>query len=109
MELIDLPMAGRKYTWYRPNGQARRIDRFLVSSDWLMHWPNCELLGLNRDISDHCPLLLRSAAQDWGPKPFRVLNCWFEHPGFEKFVVEAWSEKQIDGWGLMSSKKSLNS
>ncbi|XP_057425670.1 uncharacterized protein LOC130719036 [Lotus japonicus] len=60
MELQDIPLAGRRFTWRRPNNQARtRLDRFLVSNEWDGFWPNCSQLVLNRDISDPCPLLLR--------------------------------------------------
>lgn len=39
MELIDLPLLGRKFTWYQPNGSAiSRLDRFLVSESRLAQW-----------------------------------------------------------------------
>jgi len=32
VEVLDIPMVGRKYTWYNPNGSAKsRIDRVMVS------------------------------------------------------------------------------
>lgn len=35
-ELIDLPLVGRKYTWYRSDGVVMsRLDRFLVSDELL--------------------------------------------------------------------------
>jgi len=45
-ELLDIPVVGRKYTWYHPNGMANSIiDMILVSEVWLQLWPcNC---GLN--------------------------------------------------------------
>lgn len=34
--LIDLPLIGRKYTWYKLDGKAMsRLDRFLISEGWL--------------------------------------------------------------------------
>ncbi|XP_057452303.1 uncharacterized protein LOC130744130 [Lotus japonicus] len=60
MELLDIQLHGRRFTWSRPNGQARsRLDRFLVSESWLERWPNCSQLVLDRDVSDHCPILMR--------------------------------------------------
>ncbi|XP_057418110.1 uncharacterized protein LOC130712288 [Lotus japonicus] len=48
MELLDLPLSGRKYTWYRPNGQAQsRIDRFLLSPEWLANWPHSAQIGFD--------------------------------------------------------------
>lgn len=35
-EMVDLPLAGGRFTWSRigDRRQCSRIDRFLVSSDW---------------------------------------------------------------------------
>lgn len=33
---IDLPLIGRKYMWYKPDGIAMsRLDRFLITEEWL--------------------------------------------------------------------------
>jgi len=38
--LKDIPVVGRKFTWYRPNGTTRsRLDRAIVSDEWLLQWP----------------------------------------------------------------------
>jgi len=35
-ELVDIPLVGRKFTWYKPNGLVKsRIDKVLVSKEWL--------------------------------------------------------------------------
>ncbi|XP_057425790.1 uncharacterized protein LOC130719169 [Lotus japonicus] len=108
LEVMDVPLHGRKFTWFGPNGQSMsRLDRFLVSDGWTNHWPHCFQSVLVRDISDHCPLLLRSVVQNWGPKPFRVLNCWFQHPSFKKFVLDSWSSFQVQGRGIFVIKEKL--
>lgn len=39
-KLFDLPIVGRKFIWYRPNGITKsRLDRVLVSDLWLQIWP----------------------------------------------------------------------
>lgn len=39
--LIDLPLIGRKFTWYKLDGSAMsRLDRFLISESWLNSWGN---------------------------------------------------------------------
>ncbi|GAU38725.1 hypothetical protein TSUD_396540 [Trifolium subterraneum] len=39
MNLLDLPLLGRRFTWFQPNGGAvSRLDRFLVSKGWLDAW-----------------------------------------------------------------------
>ncbi|GKV26629.1 hypothetical protein SLEP1_g35894 [Rubroshorea leprosula] len=50
-ELIDLPLVGRKYTWYNSNGQyMSRIDRFLLLEEWMAKWSNVKQWGLKRRI-----------------------------------------------------------
>ena len=49
------------------------------------------IVALNRAISDHCPLMLETIKEDWGPKPFRSLDAWFNHLEFIKKVREEWS------------------
>ncbi|XP_057451864.1 uncharacterized protein LOC130743648 [Lotus japonicus] len=108
MELLDVPLAGRKFTWRRPNNRAQsRIDRFLVSHEWSSLWPDCSQLVLQRDVSDHCPILLRQKFQNWGARPFRVLNCWLDDPRLVPFVERSWAEVQVSGWGAYSLKEKL--
>lgn len=39
-DLIDLPLCGRKFTWYRPNSSCKsRIDRILLNHVWVANWP----------------------------------------------------------------------
>lgn len=60
MNLTDLPLLGRRFTWFNSNGSTMsRLDIFLVSEDCLKEWPNPVTWALNRDLSDHCPLILR--------------------------------------------------
>ncbi|XP_045801716.1 uncharacterized protein LOC123895416 [Trifolium pratense] len=43
--LIDLPLCGRKYTWFKGDGRSMsRLDRFLLSGEWCLTWPNCTRL-----------------------------------------------------------------
>lgn len=108
MELFDIPLLGRKFTWFRPNGLSMsRLDRFLISHDWAVNWQLCTQSVLLRDVSDHCPLLLRNVCQKWGPKPFRVLNCWFQCHSFKSFVEKHWSEFRVEGWGAFVLKEKL--
>lgn len=108
MQLLDLPLIGRKYTWYRPNGSAMsRLDRFLLSQEWVQVWPNCSQVAFNRDVSDHCPILLRDIFQNWGPKPFRTLNCWFSHPKLREFVATKWADLRVQGRPMYVLKEKL--
>lgn len=96
--LQDIPMSGRKYTWSSPSGSSMsRLDKFLISAGWLSKWPNSVQKGHSSFISDHCAISLFDSHVDWGPKPFRTLDCWFDHPEFRDFVKKEWGELSYSG------------
>lgn len=94
--LINLPLFGRKFTWYKPNGKAmNRLDRFLLLENWLVSWPQSSQWGLMRGLFDHCAVLLQVKSENWGPKHFRILNCWRVVVGDRDFVKEQWGLLQV--------------
>ncbi|CAJ2642053.1 unnamed protein product [Trifolium pratense] len=104
--LIDLPLIGRKFTWFKGDGLAMsRLDRFLLSEEWCLTWPNCKQVANLRGLSDDCPLVLSASEEDWGPRPSRMLKCWTDVPGYNLFVREKWNSLHVDGWGGIESLK----
>ncbi|KAL8529763.1 hypothetical protein ACS0TY_006990 [Phlomoides rotata] len=66
--LIDLSLHGSSFTWYRPDGSCKsRLDRFLINNSWISKWLNSSQVGLQRSLSDHCPIVLEIKVKDWGP------------------------------------------
>jgi hypothetical protein len=99
LEMVDLPLLGRQFTWFHSNGLTMsRLDRILISADWLSLWGSPTVWVVNRDVSDHCPLILRYNNDDWGPKPFRFNNYWIQNKQFKEVVVNAWNAQHITGW-----------
>ncbi|PNX93422.1 cysteine-rich receptor-like protein kinase, partial [Trifolium pratense] len=98
MELIDVPVLGKKFSWFSSDGKAMsRLDRFLLSDGFLKKsGVTSQWIG-ERDISDHCPVWLLCSQINWGPKPFRVVNGWLEHPDFKAFVEASWQSYNISG------------
>jgi len=69
LEVEDVPCVGRDFTRYRPNGVAKnRLDRILVSHAWFAKWQGSAQYIMDRNFSDHCPVLLKINNVDWGPK-----------------------------------------
>lgn len=65
-----------------------KIDRVLVCHGFRDRWPNATLQTLPWESwSDHCPLLLQTMANDFGPLPFRFFNSWLQYPGFDDLVI----------------------
>jgi len=84
--LIDLPLCGRNFTWYRGDGLSMsRLDCFLLLEVWISVFPNCIQAALLRGLSDHCPIILTVDEQNWGPKPLRMLKCWPDIPDYFDF------------------------
>ncbi|XP_058205582.1 uncharacterized protein LOC131319373 [Rhododendron vialii] len=99
MELIDLPMLGRKFTWtnFQDHAIHSRLDRFLVSIQWMENFKLIQR-GLPRPIYDHCPRVLSKDGRDWGPKPFKFMDIWLSNPSCMKLAKTTWNECQVTGW-----------
>ncbi|GMJ09511.1 hypothetical protein like AT1G43760 [Hibiscus trionum] len=61
------------------------LDIFLLSPEVLQAWPDLVQKLMAKNISDHNPVALTLAQENWGPKPFR----WFDHWAEEVTVVES--------------------
>lgn len=108
LEVEEAPWIGKKFTWFRPNGTAKsKLDRSLISPEWLAKWPGSLQQPLDRNFSDHCPVVLRSKIVDWGPKPFRILDCWLLDKSFDSIVHECWQSHTQGGWGGFVLKENL--
>ncbi|XP_050222865.1 uncharacterized protein LOC126672963 [Mercurialis annua] len=88
--LIESPLQGRFFTWENSISKSK-LDRCFMSEGVISTWPNSFLSALPRNFSDHVPLLFRSQVlTDWGPKPFKSFNAWWEHKDFNSFVSDSW-------------------
>ncbi|GKV06313.1 hypothetical protein SLEP1_g18214 [Rubroshorea leprosula] len=80
----------------------REFDAFILSAGLIDF-----KMGLKRNISDHCAIVLKSRTTDWGPKPFRVLDAWLLHPDFKKIIEEKWKAMEVDGFAGYKCKQKL--
>ncbi|XP_058783264.1 uncharacterized protein LOC131657935 [Vicia villosa] len=106
--LVDIPCKGKKFSWFSGDGKSKsRIDRFLLSSKVVSRWEVIGQLIGDRDVSDHCPIWVKSDKVNWGPKPFRFNNEWFTLESFMTFVEEEWKSMKIEGRGDFVLKEKL--
>ncbi|GKC90249.1 RNA-directed DNA polymerase, eukaryota, reverse transcriptase zinc-binding domain protein, partial [Tanacetum coccineum] len=85
--LFDFPLCGRRFTRFDKDGRkASKLDRFLVSASFFYIWKDANVNVLCRSYSDHFPILLKVKGENYGPKPFKIFNKWFNEIGFDELV-----------------------
>ena len=57
LQLKELSLRGRKFTWSNDVTQTR-IDRAFCTAEWDLMLPGCNLQALSSSVSDHSPLLM---------------------------------------------------
>ncbi|GLT55434.1 hypothetical protein SLA2020_285550 [Shorea laevis] len=106
--LVDVRLTNQRFTWYRPDGTSMsRLDRFLVTPEMSNMASEWQQQGIRRTISNHCAIIMKARNADWGPKPFRVLDAWQQHPDFKKFVEEKWNEMKVTGYAGYRCQQKL--
>ena len=82
--LLDLQLNGASFTWSNHQNPPimSPMDRFLISGDWAEMYPQASQTALPKTTSDHCPRLLGSRVESWGPKLFRFELMWLEDKAF---------------------------
>ncbi|XP_075645334.1 uncharacterized protein LOC142616347 [Castanea sativa] len=97
--LVDLPLEGASFTWFRDSGlpSMSRIDRALVSLDWEEHFEYVSQRVLPRVLSDHCPLLLEAGGVWRGRSAFKFENMWLKDEGFVDRVKQWWDGYSFEG------------
>ncbi|XP_071714914.1 uncharacterized protein [Rutidosis leptorrhynchoides] len=94
--LIDVPLGGRKFTRVsKDDRKMSKLDRFLVSNKFLALWSGIKVVPLDRDLSDHCPIVLSDGDINFGLKPFKLFDEWFRVEGVEKIIEQYWGEDLV--------------
>lgn len=92
LELKELSLQGRRFTWSNNTTQTR-IDRAFCTAEWELILPNCLLSAISSVVSDHSPLLLVGFASGKCYRGFRFEVFWPKLAGYAKVVQEAWGRE----------------
>ena len=77
-----------------------RLDRFLFTDDWEVHFGSANQSLAPKPISDHPPILPEGGGcPNRGPLPFRFENMWIKEGGFKNLIYEWWHSYEIRGCG----------
>ncbi|KAM6558835.1 uncharacterized protein LOC133033269 [Cannabis sativa] len=94
--LLDLPLVGYPYTWEkgRTSGDwiEERLDKALVTHDWLALYAQPVLYNLEFSTSDHCPihLVFKGVFPATSFISFRFENAWLREPLCKQLVEGCW-------------------
>ena len=99
LELRDYPLRGGLFTWRGGlNNQVQsRLDRFLVTDNWVNLFNGAVQGILPRPVLDHFPVLLEGGGLKRGPSPFRFENMWLEEEGFKDKMKTWWGSLNFTG------------
>ncbi|KAK3206441.1 hypothetical protein Dsin_020487 [Dipteronia sinensis] len=98
-QVIDIPLQGMTFTWSNNRSQEAwaQLDRFLVSPEILLWFPQLTQKGLEMSLSDHNPIMLGEPKEDWDPCPFRCYNSWLEDKNIMNEAVKGWKNCEVRG------------
>lgn len=89
--LCEVNLINSDFTWYGPDARSSKLDRFFLSSEWLLE-ADWMVYAEHRKTSDHRPLILKSAKNDWGPKPFKFFNFGLKEVELIASLQRSWSQ-----------------
>jgi hypothetical protein len=104
LNLRELEMTGRKYTWanYAEVPTFKKLDCILITIEWEQKFPLASIQALTREISDHTPLLLDTGTPSHrgNARNFKFELAWLTREGFFDLVKGVW-EIENRGWSPM--------
>ncbi|GAU39014.1 hypothetical protein TSUD_378900 [Trifolium subterraneum] len=124
-DLTDIHLEGYPYTWIKSRGTGHvieeRLDRALVSSEWLYKFPDAKLINLVSSHSDHSPILLQCTPmiRQHYKYEFKFENSWLKEEDIGEVVDEGWRKgagldivhrltqcaNQLQRWGRRKRKR----
>lgn len=94
-DLGDLSSSGTTFTWINNQDAdpiGKKLDRALVTPDWLTQFPHSHATFEAGGISDHSRCIINlSMTNAQQRKPFKFFNFLTSHPQFISTVAQVWS------------------
>ncbi|XP_062086308.1 uncharacterized protein LOC133792419 [Humulus lupulus] len=106
--LMNLELRGQQFSWEKGRGTDQwikvRIDRALVSHNWIDMFSLARLTNLDFSSSDHSPIFLEPIYRSQQRKKysFRFENAWLSEPLCYQLVQDNWEKRgQLDFGGKL--------
>ncbi|CAA0827445.1 Unknown protein, partial [Striga hermonthica] len=109
--VVEIMSVGQPFTWANNRRGSsfveEKLDRFFVSPDLNMQFPNSIVKHINLISSDHCMILLDCLPEILtGKKRFCFDASWVQMENFNSVVEDAWN-KPVVGHALFSIQDRL--
>ncbi|MBA0605214.1 hypothetical protein Godav_017808 [Gossypium davidsonii] len=89
-ELVDLPLVGKKFTWFGYDNKRSRLGRFLLSPGWLLKFRDICQRGFKHSVSDQCACSIVHWGCGLGPRPFKHFKCWLDDKECLESIKNQW-------------------
>ena len=92
--VVDIPLVGLTFTWtnFRVKTAWAKLDRFLLSLEFISWFPNVVQKGFRRSVSNHNAIGIGTSKVDWGSSPFHFFNWWLEEKDLMLEAIKGWKE-----------------
>ncbi|KAK9675810.1 hypothetical protein RND81_11G032700 [Saponaria officinalis] len=92
--LDDIHNTGCEFSWTNKQDGSTvwsKLDRALINSAWLTHFPSSAAKVLPSGVSDHSPIMVSIIDEVRPRRRFSFLNYWVDDPTYHARVCKAWS------------------
>ena len=94
------------YTWKKSGHRLwQRLDRLLCNNEWQSLFGDCQVSHLNRENSDHSPLLGQFGNQCREGGCFSFQQMWLTHDSFMEIVKISWADRCLGNPFFIFSEK----
>ncbi|GJV59413.1 RNA-directed DNA polymerase, eukaryota, reverse transcriptase zinc-binding domain protein [Tanacetum coccineum] len=94
-DLGEIPLGGNSFTRLSTSGdKLSKLDRFLISNDYLSHFEHYRASTIDCTVSDHRLIILKRVFVDFDPISFKLYNSWLNQTPVVDLVVTVWKQFQ---------------
>jgi exonuclease III len=92
LELKEIPLVGRKFTWSNERNVPTlvKLDHVFCTASWEEIHPDCILHSNSSELPDHCPLALHLNEDVKGKRIFHFESFWTKIPDFLETMATSW-------------------
>jgi hypothetical protein len=97
LDLEEIPLKGRAYTWSNMQDPPllKKLDWVFTSVCWTTLFPNTVALPLAKLSSDHTPIKIQIGTSIPRAHIFRFEEYWLDFDGFKEVVEKNWQHTGI--------------